>query len=326
MITVLIPVLKQGFLEAQLSWLSKQTYKGFTVIAMDSYYNITRNQPWARKQYPFTFHHVPLIQNIDFPKRFDYSIKNNLALLAMTDHFIFISDTDYPTEGFVEAAFLNRNKRERYIAFEVKSVSAGGFDSFNKTVDLGGVTDHMATPAFLFNSSTFFYGLNGFDEALTYASGYEFIADRMLNMYGPFDKIAESLYHIVHAPNQNNFGKRAQVPCEKCDRLFASWKFSRAYDTGEFPLEGPDSDMMEQMISRDAYFGLSVFQCPNCGFGGALNPTEHEKMVKWTKGVDAPTKAFEGRVGRNLGKVFETMNKQVGTDMNARLAYLMTTY
>jgi hypothetical protein len=326
MFTILIPVLKQSYLPSQLYWLSRQKFKDFTVIVMDSFYSLQRQMPWAVKDYPFTFYYLQLIQNISFPKRFDYSIKNNLALLAPTNEFVFLSDTSYITEDFTETIADAILSKKTNLVFESKTITAGSADLFTNKVNLEGETTHPAQPVFLFNRQLFFYVLNGFDEAFTYPSGYENIGLRMVNTKQSLSTAYGKVYHILHAPGRNSFGKRGKMPCDRCDKLFPYWKFARAYDTGEFPVEGQDSDMMQQMISRDKMFGIEIFECPNCGFGGALNAMEYEKMIQNNGAVDSPATAFDGRTGRSLDKVYETMTKQVGTSMQAKLSYLITTY
>jgi len=324
-ITILIPVLKTGYLESQLHWLDQQTYKEFTVIAMDVAHHQNKFQSWAKRQRSFNFIHVPLVHNIDFPKRCDYSIKNNLAFLAPTDNFLFLSDTHYPTATFVEVVANACFKHETAITFEPATVLFNAFDPFRHTVDVAGQTTHVGQPVFVFDRRTFFYVLNGFDEALTCASSYESMALRVVNLGREFHPKTGLLYHILHNPDENGFGRRWKQPCEKCDQLFSSWKFDRAYDTGDFPMDR-DQEQLEQLIYRDRELGIQVFQCHNCGFGGVLNPAEYQQVIQNQRITGAPDSAFEGRTGRNLGKIYEQLTKQVANDVQAKLAYLMTTY
>ena len=326
MLTILIPVLKTGYLESQLTWLDRQTHRDFTVVVMDVNHHVNKQQPWAKKTRTYQFHHVPLVHNVDFPKRQDFSIKNNLALLAPTDRFLFLSDTHYPTPDFVAAIAEGFTRNCLTPVFEAPTVLSTGYDPFRHTVDIGGVTTHLSRPVFVFDRRTFFYVLNGFDETYTYAADYELLAYRMLHVGQQFTHNTSLLYHIHHAPEANGFGRRWRRPCEKCDGLFARWKFDRAYDTGEFPAESCDPDLLRQQVSRDPDLGIAIFQCPNCGFGGALNPTEYEKVIRHRRLTGAPTSGFDGRTGRNLVKVYETMTKQVNNNIEAKLAYLMTTY
>jgi len=326
MLTILIPVLKTGYLESQLHWLDQQTYHDFVVIAMDTNHHINKHQSWIKKARTFQFHHVPLVHNIDFPKRCDFSIKNNLALLAPTERFIFLSDTHYPMPGFVETVAEGLMKNWQLPVFEAPTVLSTAYDGFRHTVDLGGITTHTSRPVFVFDRKTFFYILNGFDEALTYAADYELLAHRMVYTGQRFTQAANQLYHIHHGPDINSFGRRWRKPCEKCDSLFSRWKFDRAYDNGEFPEDSCDPDLLTQMVSRDRELGIAIFQCPNCGFGGMLNPTEYERVIKHRHITDAPVAGFDGRTGRNLVKIYEIMTRQVSNDINAKLAYLMTTY
>ena len=325
MITVLIPVLKQGYLQPQLKWLDQQTYRDFSVIVMDVNHYSNRQQGWAKAQRSFPFTHLPLIHNIDFPKRCDFSIKNNLALLAPTDSFLFLSDTHYIATTFMERAAVGA-LMSRPLVFEACTVLSTAYDPFQHTVDTKGVTNHVSKPVFMFDRRTFFYILNGFDEALTYAADYELLTCRAANLGCKFQVVKDQLYHIHHAPDSNGFGRRWRHPCEKCEALFSSWKFARAYDTGTFPAETCDPDVLSQLVFRDKELGVELFQCPNCGFGGVLNPTDYEKVIKYRTLTAAPDRAFDGRTGRNLAKVYEAMVKQCDNSTIARFNYLMTTY
>jgi len=325
MVTILIPVLKQGYLRSQLYWLDQQTHRDFTVIVMDVNHHLNKQQGWITRQRSFPFTYLPLIHNINFPKRHDFSIKNNLALLAPTDKFLFLSDSHYITPTFMSHVADGAIKNQPTV-FEACTVLSTAYDAFRNTVDVEGVTNHVAKPVFLFDRRTFFYILNGFDEALTYAADYELMACRAANLGCKFKVVRNQLYHIHHTPDRNCFGRRWRRPCEKCEAMFSSWKFDRAYDTGVFPLETCDPDVMNQMVFRDRYLGVELFQCPNCGFGGVLNPTDYEKVIKYRTLTSAPEQAFDGRTGRNLAKIYEAMARQCDNSVAARFNYLMTTY
>lgn len=324
MFSILIPVLKQGFLPSQLTWLSKQTYRDFTVVAMDSFYAQNRYQAWANKEYPFRFIHVPLIHNISFPKTFDFSIKNNLALLSPTKDFIFLSDTQYMTPTFT--ATVAQHVLQGHTAF-FGSVTLlyTAFDSNRQTVDIGGQTTAVSKPAILYNPKLFFYVLNGFDEAMTYCSGQEFMVERTANACAQGSVEEGYLFHILHDPLDNDFGRKWVKPCDKCAPLFPRWKFEAAVETGEFPL-GRDPELYIPFLSRDPMLGIPVFQCPNCGYGGCNNPSVYRDLIMREKMTDAPKSAFDGRTGRDLLKVYETMVSQVNNDLASRLAFLKTTY
>ena len=324
MFTILIPVLKQGFLESQLCWLSKQTYRDFTVIAMDAFYRHTRYQPWVSKQYPFQFHHIPLIHNVQFPKRCDYSIKNNLALLSPTNEFLFLSDTAYVAPNFAKVVsdyVLN----SRFVAFDSTTVLYNAYDQGRHQLDLNGQTNELSRPTLLFDRKTFFYILNGFDEATTYCFEVDSIFERMVNTGHKVSPEKGVVFHILHDPAMNSFGKFWKKPCEKCEALFPRWKFEMAMDTKEFPMVG-DTESMGQMTFVDRTLGIPMFQCPNCGFGGCYEPALYGELIMRERLTEAPQSALEGRVGRNLGKVYETMVSKVDSDISAKMAFLRTTY
>ena len=324
MFTILIPVLKKGFLESQLYWLSQQTYKDFNVIAMDAFHRHTRYEPWAVKKYPFQFQHVSLIHNVQFPKRCDYSIKNNMALLSPTNEFLFLSDTAYVVPNFakVVAGYVMQN---RMAGFDSSTVLYNAYDSGRHTLDLQGQTDHLSRPTLLFNRKTFFYVLNGFDEATTYCFEADSIFERMANTGYSVTPEKGMIFHILHDPTMNNFGKFWKKPCEKCASLFPRWKFELAMETGEFPETG-DPELVERMTFMDRELGIPMFQCPNCGFGGCFNPALYGDLIIRERLVEAPYSALDGRVGRNLSKVYETMVSKVDNDILAKIAYLKTTY
>jgi len=324
MFTILIPVLKNGFLESQLTWLSKQTTKDFTVIAMDAFYRNNRYQPWAKKKYPFQFNHVPLIHNTQFPKRCDYSIKNNLALLSPTNEFIFLSDTAYMVPTFVQTVSKYVTQQE-LVAFSSATVLYNAYDQTNHVLDLNGQTDHLSRPTALFNRKLFFHILNGFDEATTYSFEAESIFERLANTGYKVTPEKGMVFHILHDPTVNKFGKLWKKPCEKCESLFPRWKFEMAFDTGDFPM-GKDRELVEQMTFMDRSLGIPMFQCPNCGFGGCCNPVVYGDLIIRERLVEAPESLLEGRTGRNLGKIHETLVSKVDNDISAKIAYLKTTY
>jgi hypothetical protein len=323
MFTILIPVLKEGYLQSQLKWLSEQRYKEFTVIAMDSFYHKNKYQPWINVKYPFKFYHVPIVHNIRISKRCDYSIKNNLALLSPTKEFIFLSDTSYPSPLFTKIIADSLLKNEG-VAFDSYTLLYTAYDANKHTVNLKGVTEHRSNPSILFDRRTFFYVLNGFDEATTYAYEAESIIERLYFAGESVKPITGKLHHILHNPDSNDFGKFWRKPCEKCCNLFPRWKFDLTMDTGEFPKKG-DQDYIEQMTSYDRGLGIKVFECPNCGFCGSVNPTKFKELIANDHIIEAPKNMFARRVGRDLSEVYEELGA-VDNDIFARLAFLKTTY
>lgn len=324
MFTILIPALKQGFLHAQLHWLSQQTYKDFVVIAMDVNYPTNQYQPWAKKTYPFVFHHVPLVHNTGVPKRCDFSVKNNLALLAPTNEFLFLSDTAYVVPSFARrvSEYVMQGK---LVAMDSTTVLYNTYDESRKAVDISGQTDHLSQPSLLFNRKIFFHILNGFDEATTMGFPAEFVLERMVNTGYDVHPEKGMIFHIMHNSTSNSFGKFWRRPCDKCNKLFPSWRFSSALETGEFPIQG-DPAIWAQMMFRDPDLGIPMFECGNCGFGGCCNPATYRDLIVRERYVDAPKSALDGRTGRDLGKVYETMTSQVESSLKAKIAYLKTTY
>ena len=325
MFTILIPVLKEGFLQSQLLWLSKQTYRDFSVVAMDSFYKSNRYKPWASRSYPFNFNHVPLIHNIRFPKRCDLSIKNNLAMLSPTNNFIFLSDTHYVRPEFAESIAYNIVNEMSPAIFKVSSLFHTAYDSFKHTVDFGGEVTYISKPVTVFDRKKFFYLLNGFDEATTYAYASEFMLERFVNTTKS-KPVEDMVYHILHGQSQNDFGDRWTKPCDKCNSLFPRWKFDMAMDTGSFSEDTDDYDLVEQMLFRDPDVGIPMFQCPNCGFGGCVSPLEYKDLIMRERLIEAPVGLLDGNTGRNLTELYETITKKVNNNINAKLSYLRTTY
>ena len=330
MFTILIPVLKQGYLPSQLQWLSEQQYKNFCVIAMDANWKQNRYQPWSSKKYPFKFWHLPLVHNVQQHKRYDFSIKNNLALLSPTNHFIFLSDTHYIGNKFCQVvADEIIMHRSRVSFFDANTLLYNSFFPDTNYVDLGGESTHVSKPAILFDSKTFFYVLNGYDEVTTYCHGYENMVVRVAILMG--DKLSTLrksgfTYHILHENHDNDFGTQWRKPCGRCSVLFAPWKFDIERGNGEFPEGNSDPELLSQFVARDSDIGVEMFRCPNCGFCGTTESYTLDDMLLAQGSVSAPKSGFEGDVGRDLVKMYETVTTQVNNRMNAKLAYLKTTY
>lgn len=324
MFTILIPSLKKDFLKSQMVWLSKQTYKDFGVVVMDSNYKMNQHQPWLKKL-PFPLVHVPLVHNVRMAKRCDFSIKNNLALLSPTNHFVFLSDSHYIRPGFAEAIAESILKGGKPKCFRVNTVLYNAFNPFNNTLDIDGETTAESAPVTVFDCRTFFYVLNGYDEACTYSFDCEFMLQRLGNTGIEYDTESGVVYHILHTGGVNDFGERWIKPCDKCTDLFADWKFQQALAGNEFA-RGRDAEVIEQFIFRDGELGVEMFECPNCGFGGVVNGSEYLHTIETNKWMAAPVGVLDGRCGRDLGELYETITRKVNNNISAKLAYLRTTY
>lgn len=324
MFTILIPVLKQGFLKSQLYWLSQQIYKDFNVVVMNAFYKQDRYQPWIKKKYPFNLIHIPLIHNINMSKRFDFSIKNNLALLSPTKDFLFFSDSHYITTSFTKKV-SEYVMQDKHVAFDVYTVLYPSYDPIRHTVDLNGQTDHRSRPVILFNKKMFFHILNGYDEAMTYCFDGEFMTERVVNT--GYDVYPENgfVFHLLHNPNDRDFGPLWRKPCEKCSDLFSKWKFDFTMESGEFPIHG-DPELVDQMTYMDRDLGIPMFQCPNCGFGGCQNFAVYHDVIVNQRLTEAPKSALDGRTGRDLSKIYETMSSKVENTISAKMSYIKTTY
>lgn len=319
MFTILIASLKPNFLQSQLSWLNKQTYKDFTVIAMDVFYNENKYFKWTQKPYSFSFIHLPVIHNIQQSKRCDYSIKNNLALLAPTNHFIFLSDTAYVKDIFAESVHRSILSN-KYTVFSPNIVLHNAYDSFKGTVDLNGETTAKGQACILFDKKLFFYILNGYDECLSYAYNKEFIAERFCNTHSITDLKESLIYNIHHQPEANDFGYKWKKPCDFCSNEVPYWKFANEMETGIFDV----SDRFNQYTYYDRQLGLRMFECPNCGFTGCLELGKYQRMINGESIVDAPRGVIEG-LGRDLVKVYEELQK-VPNDIQAKVSYLKGSY
>ena len=192
MFTILIPCLKKGFLKKQLEQLANQDFKEFSVIVMDTNYKHNKDEDWITKKYPFSLTHLPITQHIKQAKRYDFSIKNNLAQLSLTNHFLFLSDTHMPKSAFTSHVY--------------KSLILNSPIYFRVASDL---PEHSETsPIILFNKTVFFTLLNGYDEVTTYASK---VTEQMWVRYlGIFNRrlpkaISHQVIHINH-DSINNFG------------------------------------------------------------------------------------------------------------------------
>ena len=97
-------------------------------------------------------------------------------------------------------------------------------------------------------------------------------------------------------------------------------------ETGEFPFSlKDDRELFEQFVFIDPILGLRMFECPNCGFCGCLENYKYKKLIVDHKITEAPKKLFDGRLGRDMGMLYEKMTK-VNNDYNAKLAFLKTSY
>jgi hypothetical protein len=321
MFTVLIPAFRKGFLEAQLSWLSKQTFKGFNVLVMDAFYSKNKTESWINKRYPFPLMHVPMIHNKLLAKRFDLSVYNNLALLSPTTDFVFLEDTYYVSEKFAEAVYRVTISGEKESLFTVGV--AEGSDLHNMQLKpVEKLSSNIALTVFDFK--TFIYGLNGYEEALTYADcDCNSIYGRLLKYCGPkYHQTYKGLvFDILHS---EDFPKIWDLPCEKCSDLFPLSLIRDAVDYKDFMTK---SSMLTDEISRFVSFnptiGEYVFSCPNCRFCGVLTTAGFNKA---NKPLDSFVGVFDIKAGRNLVELFEEMNKQVGNNVWDRIEFLKTTY
>lgn len=330
MFTILIPVLKEGYLKSQLKWLSNQTYKNFSVVVMDSFYKKNKYFNWANKKYPFNFYHLPLLHNIRQTKRYDFSIKNNLALLSPTPNFVMVSDTHYFDRNFCQEV---SNELIRYGSdltfFQANTLLYSSFSSVSDWVDLGGETTHISKPAILFSAKSFFYVLNGYDEVSTYSHRYE-------NMYLRAAKYIKNdpkrikrnlVYHILHPMDANDMGVLLETPCERCSDIFCDWRFDEEREFFKFNSGNLDVDSFENFLEYDIDLGVDVFRCPNCGFCGTISSTKLDHNKVSFGDVAAPTFGFGGDVGRgNLSDIYSNLNSKVGSDIQQRFSYIKKTY
>ena len=325
MFTILIPVLKKGYLESQLYWLSKQTYKDFHVLVMDAHYRVHKAAPFMQRKYPFPLNHVPLVHNRLLAKRFDNSILNNMALLAPTFHFIFLSDTSCPQPGFAEAVahMIHCHSVGKFFSYEIP-VSA--YDRNNHTIKIptGAHTRDNSYVTCITDKSEFVYVLNGLDEATTCAYS--------VNDVLPADAAATSgvnhlelLYHF-DMPYSPVAIEGWRDPCDKCNSIFSITALRAAADADDFLRRCPERDVAEQMTYFEPEIEAMMFQCPNCGFGGVLSPSEYRVRNHQCNVISAPVGLLDGRAGRNLTTIYETMTRKVSNSLDAKLAFLRSSY
>jgi hypothetical protein len=234
---------------------------------------------------------------------------------------VFLSDTHYVVENFAETIAKSINDGKK-VVFDSSILLYSAYDRFTHRVDLGGQTIHYGKPVMLFDRKTFFYILNGFDEATTLAYENEFMLERFVNAGLP-EIIQGKVFHILHSP-ENDFGK-IKLPCERCT-MFPRWKFATESETGDFPLAlKDDKELFNQFVFIDPILGLKMFECPNCGFCGCIESYKYKRLILDHKMTEAPKKLFDGRLGRDLGALYEKITT-VDNDYNAKLAFLKTSY
>lgn len=330
MFTILIPVLKEGYLKSQLSWLQDQTYKNFSVIVLDSFYKSNKYFKWSSSNYDFNLNHLPLIHNIKQSKRYDFSIKNNLALLCTDNHFVMVSDTHYFSPEFCRVVADEIVKYGSDLTlFPANTLLYNSFKPNTSSVDLGGETNHISKPAILFDTKSFFYLFNGYDEVSTYCHGYENMHLRSGKYIEKnFNRIKNNLvYHILHthSDDSNEFGFRHKEPCEICSELFSDWQFDRERQQGRFFVS--DSENCQRFLGYDSNMGVEVFRCPNCGFCGTIESTKLDDMKIALGDLSAPEYGFDGDVGRgSLSDIYDKMNCVAGRDIRQRFSFLKRTY
>jgi hypothetical protein len=266
--TILIPVFKSYFLDSQLYWLSKQIYKDFNVLIMDAAYKENRHKPFMQRKYPFRLYHVPLVHNTLVAKRFDNSVLNNLALLAPTFHFIFLSETSYPTPEFTQSVAKSLFSHCRGPSFSSLALPHTAYSRDVSTV-LASTCKAVTT---LTDKSTFIYVLNGVDEATT--AGY-CVNVALPALYDVNETITGVLYQF-DVPDSTVVADRWRQPCEKCSSVFSILAIRMATSVDDFVRSSSDPELVDQMTFFEPEIETMMFQCPNCGFGGVVSPLEYQ--------------------------------------------------
>lgn len=318
MFTILIACLKKDYLQMQLAMLANQEYKDFSVIVMDTDYKVNKDKTWITKKYPYTVTHLPLLHHVKQSKRCDYSIKNNLALLSLTNNFLFLSDTHLVDKQFTQnCAKIVTTHKHGY--FNSTNITLEDSESFT--------VGNSSAPILMHDRKSFFYVLNGYDEAVTYNSALNeqiWLKYEKLHIYTVPQVFDNQVFHVEHE-SVNNFGKFWKKPCEKCSELFSEKKIKEAVVHNRFLLP-EDSEYTEQIMYFDKDYQLPMFQCPNCGFGGCYEPFTYSKLVQRNCLTNSPDKALDNRTGRDLGQLYEHISTKIGQNIKDRWAYLKTTY
>jgi hypothetical protein len=325
MFSILIPCLKRDYLHSQLLWLSQQTFKDFTVVVMDGYYKEHLTQPFMKKSYPFPLIHVPLVENRLMAKRYDLSIRNNLALLSPTNHFVFISDTTYTPPEFAKsvADFIMRNEKAIGV-FETWDLES--YVTETSTFMLQKIPTKQTPSMYplVFNRRDFFYILNGFDEVFSYACKNDFLFVIRAMKVAPLEPLKPALHRIV-AP-RTKF-KWYLEPCERCSIMFEEKAINSAKDYDSYFNNlrlDVDPEIAKQMTYFDQMLGVLLFQCGVCGFGGPVCSNDYKEYCQ--RNVQAPTSALDGRAGRDLSKVYELMTSKCDNNADAKLSFLRNSY
>ena len=327
MFSILIPCLKREYLASQLYWLSQQTFKDFTVVVMDGYYKEHRGQPFMQKAYPFQLIHVPLVENKLLAKRYDFSIRNNLAMLAPTFHFVFISDTTYVPPEFAKSVFdfiMRTSSDSKIGVFEVWNLAGYNLDTHAVTLQSPPSVQPNSMHPFIFNKRDFIYILNGYDEIWSYASANDFLFAVRCTRLGVFERLKPDLAKIVHPKTNFVWYKE---PCTKCSVMFEERAINCARDYESFFNNlrlDVDHDLAKQMTYFDKDLGCMMFQCGNCGFGGAVCDTDYKEFAKTS--IQSPVSALDGRAGRDLAKVYDLMTAKCANDVDTKLSFLRNSY
>lgn len=337
MISIVISTIYPGIPKAQLFWLSKQTCQDFELILLDGYFQSRQELSEYADSLGFgsRFKHLPLLEQTNVAKQIDYTARNNGCLLASYDQILMLDDYEYYHPNLVEMVV---SSRYLYHYFYVNDLSPEAFYPSDWSVDLEKTYKRVVTTAddisdapivkapddrvdatFVWNHNSFsrerfIYEFNGVDEAATAAYAWDDneIGIRRAKRNIEFERHFSVLYHFDHAKNVRSL--RTPRPC-----CLGS----------DFPISSINSVRYRDMFQSDAKIvfydehGYEWFRCTACGFSGPVDGEAFLEQRRKDSIIKAAVGWSDGRLGRNLIRLFEDLKNLAWTD---KLNLIETSY
>jgi hypothetical protein len=325
MLTVVICTVYPGMPESQLVWLSRQTCQDFELLLLDGYHGRRRHlaELAARLGLGGRFRHLPLLEQTNVAKRIDYTPRNNGCLLASYERVLFLDDHEYYAPNMIELAL---GDGWPYHYFYVNDLNTSAFGAGGHTVDLSDTYKPVTTvaddvsdapivdapddevdPELVWNHSShdrerLIYEFNGFNEAATAAYAWDDIdlGLRVRKRGIRFRRHFRTLYHFDHGNGVRSL--RTPYPC--C--IFSHPKAAEINAT-RYDLLFGDEHPTIRYYHEDEY---CWFLCEACGFSGPVDGDRYLEQLRHDQRLAAPVGWAEGRVGRNLSRLFEDLGSR----------------